>query len=294
MVNKIIYKNERGLSVELNRIGPLFLSSVEGFGGITTDTVLSKTIYQDGTTVKRNILKERILTLNCYMCVDSEYQRSTLKSKLYNIFNPKLKGSMKIFTDAGISRSANNLMVIQSPLFEDDYETDNELVKFQIQLIMPLPFFEDMGENYYVFGDDIPIFSFDLEIPQSGLEMSSKNNSFIVNLRNSGDAEIPLKVIFKAKSNVVNPSIYNVYTKEFIKINKTMEVGEEITINTGIGNKRVESYLNGVTTNIFNLLDINSSFLWLDVGDNIIRYDAEELIEQLEVYIYYTNYYLGV
>ena len=73
-----------------------------------------------------------------------------------------------------------------------------------------------------------------------------------------------------------------------------MSEGEEITVTTDIGSKRVESYLNGVTTNIFNDLDIHSSFMWLDIGDNVIRYDAEEMIEQLEVYIYYTNYYLGV
>ena len=73
-----------------------------------------------------------------------------------------------------------------------------------------------------------------------------------------------------------------------------MQAGEEITITTGIANKRVVSYLNGVTTNIFNELDIHSTFMWLDIGDNIIRYDAEELLEQLEVHLYYTNYYLGV
>ena len=100
--------------------------------------------------------------------------------------------------------------------------------------------------------------------------------------------------MFKAKSNVKNPSIYNVYTKEYIKLNYTMTTGEEIVITTHTGNKRVESYINGITTNIFNDLDIQSSFMWLDIGDNIIRYDAEDMIEQLEVYIYYTNYYLGV
>lgn len=294
MINKIIYTNERGLSVELNRIGPLFLSNVEGFGGIETDTVLAQTIYQDGTNIKRNILKERILTLNCCMCIDTEQQRNTLKRKLYNIFNPKLRGSMKIFTDAGISRGASNLMVIQSPIFEDDYETSNELIAFQIQLIMPLPFFEDSEKTKSEFGNNVGNFSFDLEIKEQGNELSMKNNSIVSNIINLGDVETPIKVIFKANSKVVNPSIYNIYTKEFIKINKTMEVGEEITITTDIGNKRIESYLNGITTNIFNLLDINSSFLWLNIGDNVIRYNADSLIEQLEVYIYYTNYYLGV
>lgn len=294
MINKIIYENERGISVELNRDGPLFLFKPEGFNGLQSDIVSSKSAYQDGISISKTILKDRILTLNCYLEVDNEQQRYILKRKLYNAFNPKLKGKMKIYTDAGNLRGASNLRVIQAPIFDDDYESSNNLVSFQIQLSMPLPYFEDINENRVDFGNDIGNFFFDLEIEEEGKELSIKNNSIVANIFNQGDAESPLKVVFKAKSSVKNPSIYNVYTKEFIKINKTMQAGEEITVTTGIGNKRVESYINGVTTNIFNLLDINSSFMWLDIGDNVIRYDAEELLEQLEVYLYYTNYYLGV
>ena len=294
MINKIIYENERGISIELNREGPLFLASVQGFDGLEADIVSSKSAYQDGISISKTILKDRILTLNCYLEIDTEQQRCILKRKLYNAFNPKFKGHMKIYTDAEQLRGASNLRVIQAPLFDDDYETTNELVSFQIQLAMPLPYFEDINENRADFGNDIGNFYFDLELEEEGRELYVKNNSIVANIENLGDAETPLKVVFKAKSTVKNPSIYNVYSKEYIKINRTMSEGEEITVTTGMGNKRVESYLNGITTNIFNDLDIHSSFMWLDIGDNIIRYDAEEMIEQLEVYIYYTNYYLGV
>ncbi|MBP3932216.1 MAG: phage tail family protein [Peptostreptococcaceae bacterium] len=294
MINKIIYKNERGISIELNREGPLFLSSVKGFDGLESEIVSSQSAYQDGISISKTILKDRLLTLNCHLVIDNEQQRYILKRKLYNAFNPKIKGNMKIYTDSENLRGASNLRVIQAPVFEDDYEGLNELVSFQIQLAMPLPYFEDINENRVDFGNDIGNFFFDLEIEEEGKELSIKNNSIVTNIFNAGDAASPIKVVFKSKSNVKNPSIYNVYTKEYIKINRTMTEGEEIIVTTNIGSKRVESHINGVTTNIFNDLDIYSSFMWLDIGDNIIRYDAEEMIEQLEVYIYYTNYYLGV
>ncbi|WP_195938749.1 phage tail family protein [Romboutsia sp. 1001713B170131_170501_G6] len=294
MINKIEYENERGLSIVLNRDGPLFLFSVKGFDGLEADIVSSKSAYQDGISIYKTILKDRVLTLNCYLEVDNEQQRYILKRKLYNAFNPKLKGHMKIYTDSNQLIGASNLRVIQAPIFDDDYESLNELVGFQIQLSMPLPYFEDINENRVDFGNDIGNFFFDLEIEEEGKELSIKNNSIVTNITNIGDAETPIKVVFKAKAELKNPSIYNVYTKEYIKINHTMQEGEEITVTTHKGNKRVESYLNGVTTNIFNNLDLGSSFIWLDVGDNVIRYDAETMIEQLEVYIYYTNYYLGV
>ena len=165
-----------------------------------------------------------------------------------------------------------------------DYKYNNE----------PAIYFEDINENRADFGNDIGNFFFDLEVEEEGRELSIKNNSIVTNIENLGDAETPIKVVFKARTVIKNPSIYNVYTKEFIKLNYTMQEGEEITVTTHHGNKRVESYLNGVTKNIFNDLDINSTFMWLDVGDNVIRYDSDTMIEQLEVYIYYTNYYLGV
>lgn len=294
MINKIIYENERGISIELNREGPLFLSSVEGFGGLEADIVSSKSAYQDGISISKTILKDRILTLNCYLSIDNEQQRYILKKKLYNAFNPKVAGHIKIYTDAGQLRGASNLRVIQAPLFDDDYKGLNDLVSFQIQLAMPLPYFEDLVENKVEFGSEVGNFFFDWELKEEGNELSIKNNSNVVNIFNSGDCEVPLKLVFKASSNVKNPRIYNVYTKEFIKINKTMEAGEIITITTNKGNKRVESILNGKTSNIFNNLDIQSDFIWLDIGDNVIAYDAEEMVEQLEVSIYYTNYYLGV
>ena len=294
MINKIVYENERGISIELNRDGPLFLFSVKGFDGLEADVVSSKSAYQDGVSISKTVLKDRVLTLNCYLEVYNEQQRYILKRKLYNAFNPKLKGHMKIYTDSSQLRGASNLRVIQAPIFDDDYESLNELVGFQIQLSMPLPYFEDINENRVDFGNDIGNFCFDLEIEEEGKELSIKNNSIVANISNIGDAETPIKVVFKAKAGVKNPSIYNAYTKEYIKINHTMQEGEEIIVTTHKGNKRVESYLNGVTTNIFNDLDLGSSFIWLDVGDNVIRYDAETMIEQLEVYIYYTNYYLGV
>ena len=294
MINKIIYENERGISIELNREGPLFLSSVEGFGGLEADIVSSKSAYQDGISISKTILKDRILTLNCYLSIDNEQQRYILKKKLYNAFNPKIKGHIKIYTDAGQLRGASNLRVIQAPLFDDDYKGLNDLVSFQIQLAMPLPYFEDLVENKVEFGSEVGNFFFDWELKEEGNELSIKNNSNVVNIFNSGDCEVPLKLVFKASSNVKNPRIYNVYTKEFIKINKTMEAGEMIAITTNKGNKRVESILNGKTSNIFNNLDIQSDFIWLDIGDNVIAYDAEEMVEQLEVSIYYTNYYLGV
>ena len=64
MINKIVYENERGISIELNHDGPLFLFSVKGFDGLEADVVSSKSAYQDGISISKTILKDRVLTVS--------------------------------------------------------------------------------------------------------------------------------------------------------------------------------------------------------------------------------------
>jgi len=73
-----------------------------------------------------------------------------------------------------------------------------------------------------------------------------------------------------------------------------MAAGEKIVITTHTGQKRVEKELNGVLENAFNWWDDGSTFMQLDVEDNLLRYNAEENVDNLEVSIYYTPQYLGV
>jgi hypothetical protein len=73
-----------------------------------------------------------------------------------------------------------------------------------------------------------------------------------------------------------------------------MAAGEVVSISTYFGDKRIISKLNGVETNAFDTIDEDSTFLQLDKGDNLFRYDADSGLDNLEVTIYHYNNYLGV
>lgn len=305
MIERVVYTNEKGQSVELNHSAPLIIFDIEGIDGVTSDIKTNKSAFNDGVSISNVSIEEKILTLNCYMyinCDDKspdlrdyylESERDRLKKQLYKVFNPAVRGTLKIYKKT-TSKSASDLVVVQAPIFEMDYTTANELCPFQIQLLMPFPYFSDEFEQKVEFGNITGLLEFPLDVPPEGIEIAQKNNEIVKNIYNAGDTAAAMKVVFKAKSEVVNPSIYNIYTKEQIKINTTMKKSETITVTTDKGNKRIISECNGVTENIFTKLDKSSTFMWLDVGDNIIRYNADELLEQLEVYITYKNYYLGV
>lgn len=286
MINKIIYENERGISIELNHDGPLFIFKPEGFNGIQTETVSSKGIYQDGVNINRNVLNERILTLNCYMVIDTEKQREFLKNNLYRTFNSKLKGKLTVYTDT-LSRIAENVVVIQSPIFDDDYENSNELVAFQIQLMMPAPFFTSVEKGIEI-ATWCGGFNFKTKLP---LRFRQKGDTK-KNIFNEGHVDTPVKIYFEGPA--VNPSIKNLTTNEFIKINKTIEAGEVLVINTEYGNKTVEIESGGSTLNAFHYIDLDSDFFSLIPGDNLIEYTADNELDVQKVEIRYKERYLGV
>lgn len=113
----------------------------------------------------------------------------------------------------------------------------------------------------------------------------------IVEVDNIGDVECPLRVIFRASGDVEKPYIQNVESYELIRINKTLKSGDVLEITTGYGEKNV--YLNGKKAHQY--LDfLNSSWLQLKPGINLIKYGAENNLHNLECTVFYTPLYLGV
>lgn len=84
-------------------------------------------------------------------------------------------------------------------------------------------------------------------------------------------------------------------TQEFIKFNNlTMTAGDILTISTYYGKKEVTLLRDGVLVDAFRYLDVDSTYIQLDVGDNLFRYDAESNRDGVEVSIYHDNNFLGV
>ena len=72
-----------------------------------------------------------------------------------------------------------------------------------------------------------------------------------------------------------------------------MHGGDDATIITELGQKSVTGSIGGVQQNLFPHRDIGSSWLQLEVGDNVFTYSADG-IDNLDVFISYYNRYLEV
>lgn len=288
-MKKLTYINKLGEQIELKEFAPLLLLNFSERGKVTIYN--NKGMNQHGSTYLGNTIDTSDKTLELAIIADSEEDLIKYRNKINKIFSPHLGEGYLIYKDP-VKEIKTKCIIDALPYFSG---INPSVSKCLISCTASNPFWMDINESRA----DVALwqgdFSFDLEIPEStGIEIGHREPSLIVNVFNNGDVECGIKVEFRALATVTNPSIINVDTQEFIKINKTMEAGEIITLNTSFGAKKVESTLNGVTTNIFNYIDFSSTFLQLNTGDNLFRYNSDLNLDNLEVSIYFTPQYLGV
>lgn len=279
---KLIYENEKGQSIEFSIWSPFFLEDFNGLDGLRSNIYTNKGMEQDGEIFISSNLDKRNIVIQGRIKDNAMYN----KPRMISVLNPKLSGKLTV-VDGEVTKYIK-CYIEQAPTISND-----TLPKFVLSLLCPNPFFYDKEVNVEVAlwkGD----FQFPLVIPEDGFIFGHREPNLIVNVINESDLSCPLRIEFKALGTVINPSLFNVNTREFVRINKVIDAGEVITVTTDFGNKKVQSYINGVSRNAFNYIDLNSTFLQLDVGDNLFRYDAEQNIDNLEVSIYYKPQFLGV
>ncbi|WP_411680419.1 phage tail family protein [Clostridium thailandense] len=289
MSKKLIYVNSSGAKLEITNSAPFLLQQFDPTANVNIYN--TKGLKQDGSTYLGNTLDVRDITLQIAVMAASKEELNILKQKINTAFNPKLGEGYLIYSD-NIKERKVKCIVNKLPYFT--VVSEDTLAICLINLTANNPFWVDTYESKEEIAVWLGDFEFELEFTEDGIEMGHREPSLIVNVTNNGDVECGIKIEFKALATVVNPSIININTREYMKINKIMTAGEVITVNTAFGEKRMESYLNGVTSNALKYIDLGSTFLQLDTGDNLLRYDADENIDNLEVSLYYITQYLGV
>lgn len=285
---KITYSNDIGESIKLTNSRPFIVQKIEGFGAVRSNLHMQKSPFQDGSTLVGKNLETREIVIEGTIVANTKEEIAKYRRKMIRVFNPKNSGVL-IYCHRGIEKKIN-VEIEFAPVFANIGNIQN----FIINMLCPSPFWEDLQQIKKEIALWVSDFEFPLEVDLDGIELGHREPSVMVNVFNDGDIKCGMRIEFMALATVKNPSILNVNTREYMKINKTMKAGEIIVVTTGFGNKRIESRLNGVTTNAFNCVDLSSTFLQLNLGDNLLRYDADENVENLEMSIYFTPGYLGV
>ncbi len=264
---------------------PFWWNSADGLDGLSANIYTVKGAGQDGETDVAANLAMRTVTIEGQIRSQSQaYNRRVL----LNAVRPAATGKL-VYEFDGVTRYIR-CRVKQAPEF-----SNTRVEKFQIVFSCANPFWRE-GSGAKQVKDIalwVPALSFPVAIPAAGIVLEYRSPSLIVNIANTGDVPVGMLVEFRATGSTANPYLINVGTQEQLQINRDMDPGDVIRVWTGYGEKRVELTHAGVTSNVFNDLDVDSVFLQLAVGDNLLRYGAD-VIDNLEATIYYDIAFVGV
>lgn len=296
MVENITLRNMATNAVlELDKVTtPYYILGSVTWGEVEGTHHSYKYVNQVGVYVTGTSLGTREVEVMGWIIADTEAQMTDRKAMLNRFVNPQQ------MIELSYSKYRLKFLPNSSIKYSTTVVENNEVVcKFKIPGMAADPLFKDDHEDKVSAASTKPMFHFPLIINKSTQKPPTvmfgvREPSLIVNVYNSGAVSTGMRIVFKALGTLTGPSLINVYSQEYFKLNKTMYAGEVVEVTTTIGEKKVIALINGVEMNYFRYRDLDSTWLQLDVGDNLFRYDAEAGIDNLEVYIYFLNKYLEV
>lgn len=261
------------------------LVSVEGLGDVEAEIQTQSAPFQDGTTFIDALLTPRYVPIEFVVrgtdYADIRNQRSIIGKAL----NPKLGlGTLRYISGDTVRQI--DAIAESVPFYPDG---DSRGLRFQrgtLTFVCPNPYWRSLDVI------EEPTFKPLFQFPFEGVfEMGEQRDERIIT--NEGDAPAPLYIEFYGPA--VNPVITNVTTGEYIRVNQTLAEGDFMRIDTTDGRKSVEFVApNGEATNVFNWIDLGSTFFKLAVGDNEIAYSADSDIQGAVVNITYSQRYTAV
>lgn len=286
MSKKIICESYLKERVTFTYEFPFYLKKVDGLHEVLGTVTSVKSAfaigenYVDTSVNKRNIVINGIIKDNFI----------SNRQKLYRIFPLKTIGTFYYYEndlERKISYRVENIKIS-----ENGYPRT-----FQISLICPMPYFTDINKTSLQMATWTPSFKFSFRIPaDTGMKFGVKNKTSMAVINNTTNIKFGMTITFTANDTVINPSLFNVDTREEIKIEKTMNAGDKIIVNTYRQNKNI-IYISSSTheeENINNLMVYGSKFLQIYSGKNTYRYNADEGVDNLEAVIDYLTEYEAI
>ena len=289
-IETLTYANSLGESIVFSHASIYCTQTLEGISDVRNTIYSINSMGQDGDTFVANRLESRDIDITGFIRERDPEKLRAYRRKLARILNPQLPATLTYtfgsFTRVISCRSVN-APIIAKP-------AGSIYTSFSVQLVCLNPFWREVAEKRDDIAAWLGALEFPVEIPQDRMQLGYRQPSLIVNVYNGGDVRTGIRIEFQAMGDVVRPVITLVDTLAFIQLNITLQEGDILTLSTGYGDKWAKLYRDGAITDALRYIDVDSTFLQLAPGDNLIRYDAEQGLTNLEVSIFHNNLYLGV
>lgn len=277
----LIAENKYGQELELTHNDAYVIESIEGLD--PPDAVINTTrnANADGSIFNSSYVDNRQITITLAINGPAEVNRINL----YRYFKAKYPVTLYYKNDTRDVYITGYVQNIQIEFF-------NKKQIAQIIILCPEPFFSGTDSNITDFANVESLFEFpfSIETPVAFSQILPLQKKNIIN---HGDVETGAIFRLKATGNATNPMVFNDERLELIGFNLSMSAGDELVINTNKKHKSAKLTHNGVTTSVINKISMNSTWIQLLPGDNIIGiYDST--LQSLTCIVEFEDKYEGV
>lgn len=266
-----------GKTLDFNSNSFFKIKSVEGLDQPTAEFAVSNSPYRYGSKVQRAAIQPRIITINLIINKNAELVRESL----YEVFKAGEKGTLFLKNSKREGKISCN--------FQEMVTTRDTLpVTAQIFLYAENPYFVGIEEIIQEMTNVSKAFEFKLEIPMNGMSFGEINTIDEDVITNDSDIEAGSEIEIIMLGTVVNPTIHNLTTNEYIGVTGTFETSDHIIINTNVGEKSIHLNEN---TNLISKLSSGSKWIKLKRGANTIKATASTGTENMKVSFVFNNKY---
>lgn len=276
-------ENHRGEVINLSTNPNYILYKIEGLQPPSVNVNVSDNATSDGSTFNSARANSRNIVL--YIAIKGVVEVNRIN--LYKYF--PLKKKIKLYYKNG-TRDVYIEGYVE--LIECDLFSDKQVA--QISIICPQPYFKAVDEVISYFSEVSSYFTFPFSTTKSGVELSAITTNIRKSIIYAGDVESGIIIKLYAIGEVVNPVIYDVFNRTYIKLNCAMEVNDEIIINTYKGEKSITLIRNGESSNVMGYMSADSTWLTLQSGDNVFTYDSDSGNSNLQLTFVTSILYGGV
>ena len=292
MIKSITVKNHLGDSIKLELAKPelsgFVITNIDGLGPGKANVNTTEISTTDGGLYNSSRLPVRNIVISIRYLWKNTIEEARHLS--YKYFPLKKRVTLTFETDLRTADVEGYVESNDPVIFSKEESTD-------ISIVCPDPYFYSSRINTTLFSGIEPLFEFPFSnesVITPLLEMIAiqKNKKKVVVY--DGDAETGVIITINAKDVASNIAIYNIGTRETMRINIEVIAGDTITINTNTRYKSITLLREGVTTNILNSMTRDSDWFKLTKGDNIFTYTAETGANNLNFTIENRILYEGV
>lgn len=271
------YISDNGKIINFSPLLGYIITKTDGL--TENDITLAETqgVMQVGSTIQHKSVQPKTIVINGQISGQSAPKRAELLTTIV----PKVSGVL-VFD--------NKLQIRVEPKLTPSVERSMRNARFQFSLRAPYPYWRNIDQVRANVAGKVKKFKFPVNY-KTPHKFGERIATYFVNVLNEGNVPANFKATFIAITDLVSPKITKVATGEYIKINKPMAAGEQITVDMLDGIKITTTDLQGKEIDAIRHLDRGSQLFSIDPGDNLIRCDSDLNREGLYCNLFFNHTY---